>query len=72
MNDLALPLTVPQAIRLHGIYTEQIARDRHKLDSLRIIRGRVTPEPDLSEEWLADNIRSDRLVLGRLEKIIYG
>ena len=72
MTDLMLPLSVPDAIRMHGYMTEKIARNRNKLDSLAIIRGSVTPEPDLSERWIEDNIRSDTQVLARLEKLLYG
>ena len=72
MPDLALPLSVSDAIRFHGYLTEKIARDRNKLDALTIIRGSITPEPDLSERWIEDNIKSDTEVLARLEKLLYG
>jgi hypothetical protein len=71
-TDLALPLTVPQAIRLHGLITERAARDRHKLDMLVAMRAAVTPEPDLSELLIAANLRDDDSLLDSLTRLLYG
>lgn len=72
-TGLTLPLTVPQAIRLHGDITERIARDRHKLDLLAAMRAAITSEPDpLSEGLLAANIRDYECLLARLGALLYG
>jgi len=42
-SDLTWRLTVPQAIRVHGLLTERAASQRHKLDTLVAIRSSITP-----------------------------
>jgi len=71
-TDLSLPLSVPSAIRLHGYLTEHIARDRHKLDALATMRAGISDEPDLSEQLIAANIKSDGQLLADLSTLLYG
>jgi len=69
---IRLPLTVPDAIRLHGYLTTTIARDTHKLNLLVSLRIGITDTPDLSEELIAANIRNNGKVLDTLTALIYG
>jgi len=71
-SAIMLPLSVPDAIRLHGYLTTTIARDTHKLNLLVSLRIGITDTPDLSEDLLAANIRNDGKVLDNLTMLIYG
>ena len=71
-TDIALPLSVPRAIRLHGIVTERLAAARHNLDLLVLMRGTITDIPDVSEEILSDAIRDYDRILADLDPILYG
>ncbi len=71
-TDLALPLSVPLAIRLHGDITERIARDRHKLAMLISLRAGLNAGPDLSEHLIATNIRDYENLLASLSQLLYG
>lgn len=71
-RSLMLPLSVVDAIRLHGDLTERIARDRRKLDSLITIRAGITTEPAMAEGLLAANIRDNERLLADLTVLLYG
>jgi len=71
-TNLSLPITVPQAIRLHGYLTEKIARDGRKLETLAVLRGAFSTDPNEVEDILSATITDDRRLLDALGGLLYG
>lgn len=71
-TGLNLNLNAVEGIRLHGLITERIERDRKKLALLAELRAGIIDEPDVSELMVADAIRDFDRVLDRLSIILYG